>query len=597
MKKHGQTICLCMIVKNEAHVIRRCLDSLSGFIDTWAIVDTGSSDGTQDIIREHLAGLPGELIERPWVNFAHNRTEALRHARGRSDYIFVIDADEVLVFDEGIELPRLDRHAYHFVMESGGVTYFKTQLVDGALDWCFKNVLHEYIYSPEARTEAVLPGVRTVRFPDGARARDPLTYRRDALMIEQALLDEPDNTRYVFYLAQSYRDAGELDLAIRHYRRRAEMGGWVEEVWYSLYQVAEILERKGEPWPQVMEAYLQAFQAKPDRAGPLFRIGLHYQEQRQFDLAHLFFRRAMRIPYPANDRLFIEKDVYRTLLPLEYAVSCYFAGDDVESVETNNRLLMDRELPPEILDRVEKNRRFSLDRMHPRLPEPTRHTWRVVVLSRFRDPGPWLDDCVESLLEQDHRDFLAIFIDDGSRRDYSPKMPDDLRFVLLREGDRPGLAWQAASGRVRPDDLVLPLDARDWLADPGSLGHINAFMNERACSAVYGQHRFSTGHAGVALPIARPGWFGRSQLRAACARPVAFRGDLLPQAAKGLGPDPDWADALGLAALEAAGFDRSHFNERPIVVVNIEAREAASARGPASPARGLAVASGVEILA
>ena len=60
------TICLNMIVKNEAHVIRRCLDSVRPIVDSWVIVDTGSSDGTQEIVRNWFADIPGELHERPW---------------------------------------------------------------------------------------------------------------------------------------------------------------------------------------------------------------------------------------------------------------------------------------------------------------------------------------------------------------------------------------------------------------------------------------------------------------------------------------------------------------------------------------------------
>jgi glycosyltransferase involved in cell wall biosynthesis len=90
-------ICLNMIVKNEAHVIRRCLESVRPFIDTWVIVDTGSTDGTQDIIRDYFKDIPGELFERPWKNFGANRTEALALARQRGDYVFVIDADDELV--------------------------------------------------------------------------------------------------------------------------------------------------------------------------------------------------------------------------------------------------------------------------------------------------------------------------------------------------------------------------------------------------------------------------------------------------------------------------------------------------------------------
>ena len=79
-----RTICLCMIVKNEVTVIERCLRSVMGFIDRWVIVDTGSSDGTQALVRETLQAIPGELHERPWQDFGHNRSEALRLARGRS---------------------------------------------------------------------------------------------------------------------------------------------------------------------------------------------------------------------------------------------------------------------------------------------------------------------------------------------------------------------------------------------------------------------------------------------------------------------------------------------------------------------------------
>ncbi|MGH3102149.1 MAG: glycosyltransferase, partial [Thermoleophilia bacterium] len=112
MNRYGQTVCLNMIVKDEAPVIARCLTSVRPLIDSWVIVDTGSTDGTQEIVRDVLADLPGELIDRPWRDFGSNRTEALQLARGRADYVFVIDADEVVALDPEFELPQLTADVY-----------------------------------------------------------------------------------------------------------------------------------------------------------------------------------------------------------------------------------------------------------------------------------------------------------------------------------------------------------------------------------------------------------------------------------------------------------------------------------------------------
>src|SRR5712671_3331456 len=100
-------ICLNMIVKNESAVIARCLASVKPWVDCWTIVDTGSSDGTQDIVRDAMRGLAGELHERPWRDFGHNRTEALELARGKADYILIIDADNIFCAPENWQWPEL----------------------------------------------------------------------------------------------------------------------------------------------------------------------------------------------------------------------------------------------------------------------------------------------------------------------------------------------------------------------------------------------------------------------------------------------------------------------------------------------------------
>ncbi|NGX45432.1 MAG: SPBc2 prophage-derived glycosyltransferase SunS [Chlamydiae bacterium] len=129
-----QKVCLNMIVKNESAVVKRSLGSVKPIIDYWVIVDTGSTDGTQEIIKEFMKEIPGELHERPWVNFEHNRNEALQLAKGKADYTLFIDADEELVYDKEFALPNLDKDFYYLTTEHGDTYYETIQLINDHLN-------------------------------------------------------------------------------------------------------------------------------------------------------------------------------------------------------------------------------------------------------------------------------------------------------------------------------------------------------------------------------------------------------------------------------------------------------------------------------
>src|SRR5690349_4725727 len=119
----SRTLCLNMIVKNEAHVIRRCLDSVLAHVAHWVVVDTGSTDGTQAIVREHMRAVKGELFERPWRDFGWNRSEALRLARGKADYALVMDADHVLHVPKTFSFDTLEADGYLVAHRYAGVDY------------------------------------------------------------------------------------------------------------------------------------------------------------------------------------------------------------------------------------------------------------------------------------------------------------------------------------------------------------------------------------------------------------------------------------------------------------------------------------------
>jgi tetratricopeptide (TPR) repeat protein len=348
-----------MIVKNEAKVIRRCLDSVLPFVTHWVIVDTGSTDGTQDIVRDHMKAVPGALFERTWRDFGTNRSEAIELARARADYLLIIDADEVLVRDPSFTMPELTLDAYQLRSVMDAISYYRTQIVSTALPWRFEGVLHEYLECGCAFRQGRIDGLANHPGSDGARSADPLKYAKDAEILAAALEQQPTHARYAFYLAQSLRDAGDFDRAIASYERRAAMGGWAEEVYVSLLEAAHLGERLKRPAKEVVAAYLAAHEARPQRAESLCDLARYLRLERRFALAHLFAREASTLARP-DDVLFVDESVYAWRSRDEQSVAAYYLDRHDEVVSLTSALLSDGKLPASEVERVRKNRALSV---------------------------------------------------------------------------------------------------------------------------------------------------------------------------------------------------------------------------------------------
>jgi glycosyltransferase involved in cell wall biosynthesis len=369
-----KTIGLCMIVKNESHVITRCLDSVKRLLDWVLIVDTGSTDNTPQVINEWLMGnqIGGEVVIEPWKNFAYNRTFALKklHEKSDIDYALMIDADEILVFEENFDVTKFKSELwadiYDIMTHMGGLSYNRPTLTSNKRESRYEGVVHEFLAMSDGGSRDTARGFYNNPIQDSARNKSENKYMTDALLLEKAL-EDPDcgewfRSRYTFYLAQSYRDAGHYEKSIEKYLERSKQGFWQEEVYISLYTAGNLKKSLNYPKEQIIQQYMDAHESLPHRAEALYAAlnycrtnGLNHQ-------GYMIGKIAMSLNFPEGS-LFAEKWVYDYGIIDEFSIVAFWSGRYQESKDACERLLQEKKIPEHYYDRVKSNLQFAVDRL------------------------------------------------------------------------------------------------------------------------------------------------------------------------------------------------------------------------------------------
>lgn len=344
-----QSVALVMIVRDEEQRIRACLDAARPYIDTWTIVDTGSADATPDIVQDALAGVPGRLWHRPWRGFAATRSLSYRKARGSADWLLLLDADMAVEVDAEF-VPDRAVQAYLIEMGGGEFSWRLPLFVRGDLPW-------------ESRGFPVSGRHAVTVLPDGSGGKRQTTTQLRVRREEshtprklRALADDlerdyeanPDDPRTVFYLAQAYRDCGDLDLARGLYMKRVGMAGWPEERYCAAFYGAELLTDPS----QRIHSLLAAWELRPTRLEALHAAVAQMNTMRMHHVAYALAQVPTDEP---TDLLFVHRGIWTWGMAFERSVAALSIGKVDEGMALCRALLDNPCLPERARQRVLAN--------------------------------------------------------------------------------------------------------------------------------------------------------------------------------------------------------------------------------------------------
>lgn len=314
-----------MMIKNEEDTIISSLISVKNYIQSLIIYDTGSTDNTIKLITDFCEqnNLILRLKEEEFINFGESRNRALQFAESfdNIDYLLLMDANDIL--DNGETLLKLcaDKkdsketgfylvQQWHNSNTNTNNTYYNIRLIKLNRGWRYIGSVHEYINNDNEIPERndyhiVLKQERSKEIEKSFRR-----LRTDKQILLQSLEIEPNNSRNIFYLAQTCYCLKEYDDAFKNYLLRTTLNsGFLEEIFYSFMRCGDIIAIQGGNWNDSMTYYMKAYELE-QRAEPLVRIAQYYITKEKWLISYSFLSVACRLEYPINSMLFVDKNVY-----------------------------------------------------------------------------------------------------------------------------------------------------------------------------------------------------------------------------------------------------------------------------------------------
>ena len=328
------TLCLAMVVDKHTAHLEETLESVKELIDYVSIVDQGSPQGTQELVKTFLEknGIRGKIESdlKGVDETIDPDSAALLIAKKRltdegfsldHTFLLTLKANQILNQQPSFRKELLKSDAYLVREKSSEFSSYQIHLLRASLPWKKKGGTL-YGYWTHARGPFETAAVLRDWTINDRHETHPEEIEKDLKLVAEALKEEPDNEHLLFYLARLNQLQHHYEKAIQVYQDRIAFGGNPEEVWCSKQMMGECYEALGQ-WERALPSYMEAFQHNINRAEPLYRLARYYRSKGHTGLAHLFAKRAATILYPSEQNLFINDPVYDYLIDEELCRSLH----------------------------------------------------------------------------------------------------------------------------------------------------------------------------------------------------------------------------------------------------------------------------------
>lgn len=358
-------LALNFICKNESQVIERMLNSNKPIVDLVVCNDTGSTDGTQDIIKKwgQDNNIPTYVFERPFDDFEKSRNHAMQKLRDVVDELgwnpdsvhgYWIDCDEQLVIHDNFSKSQFTKDLYMINTYINSMKYTRNTFFRVSKPYRWYGPIHEFIVCDDKNiTSGLAEGLHVNVKMDGFSWTQniPAKYLSHAHVLEKYINDtNRQDPRWVFYTAQSWHDSAcvpdnkeendeRLRRSMKFYKERiSRPDGYPEEIFYAQYRIGTIMRAMEEPWNLSLNELLKAYSFDPLRGEPIKAIIDYYLAVGEWHNAYLFSSFGKKNfhgknPYPTR-LLFVDETLYEWKFLEAHSAACFYTQKIDEARQT-----------------------------------------------------------------------------------------------------------------------------------------------------------------------------------------------------------------------------------------------------------------------